>query len=303
MDLRHISAFVAAYEEGSINRAAQRLNLAQPSVSTMLRDLETEVGALLLERVSRGAFPTAAGETFYRHCLRVLAEMDAARKSVMGGVDRVAGPINIGLAPTVMKGLLPRFLSKFLADYPDVELRATEAFSAPLTEWTLSGVLDFAVVAVPPADRRLITRRLSPDPIFLITAPNGLAATTTGSFSKLPPLKIALPSENNGLRTMLDTYINRVGIPIERLVEIDSLHGILELLKHSDWTTLLSLTSILKELERNELAARRADPPLDLEFFLIHPARRALSPAADVFVGQLERAFAEVVRERSFLRL
>ncbi len=303
MDLRHIRAFVAAFEEGSINRAAQRLHLAQPSVSTMLRDLETEIGATLLERVARGAFPTVAGETFYRHCVRVLAEVDAARKSVASSANRIAGPINIGLAPTVMKGLLPKFLSKFLADFPDVELSTAEAFSGPLTEWTLSGAVDFAVVAVQPVDRRLASRRLATDPIYFISAPNGLAATARGSFSQLPPLKLALPSGNNGLRAVLDYYVNTVGISIERLVEIDSLHGILELLKISDWTTLLSVTSIIQELERKELAARRADPPLDLGFFLIHSARRALSPAALMFISQLEEAFAEVERERALLAL
>ena len=58
MDLRHITAFVATYEEGSINRAAQRMNLAQPSVSSILRDLEAEMGTTLLERASRGAHPS-----------------------------------------------------------------------------------------------------------------------------------------------------------------------------------------------------------------------------------------------------
>lgn len=303
MDLRHITAFVAAYEEGSINRAAQRLNLAQPSVSGILRDLEAEMGTPLLERLARGAHPTAAGETFYRHCLRVLAEVDSARKSVMAGADRVAGPVNIGLAPTVAKGLMPRFIAGYLAEFPDVQMRITEAFSGPLTEWTLSGDVDFAVVAVPPVDRRLVIRRLAPDPIFLITAPDGLAATTSGPFSRLQPVKIALPSQNNGLRTMLDRYIHSVGMTVERLIEIDSLHGILELLKRSDWVTLLSLTSILKELDRNELAARRTDPPLELEFYLIHPARRALSAAARIFVERLEKAFAEMEIERASRKL
>ena len=303
MDLRHITAFVAAYEEGSINRAAQRMNLAQPSVSSILRELEAEIGTSLLTRVSRGAYPTAAGETFYRHCLKVLSEVDAARNSVMSGAGRIAGPICIGLAPTIAKGLMPRFIAAFLADYPDVQLRAAEAFSGPLTEWTLAGEVDFAVVAVPPIDRRLITRRLALDPIFLITAPHGLAATTSGPFANLPPLKIALPSQNNGLRTMLDRYIHSVGIEIERFVEIDSLHGILELLKHSDWTTLLSLTSILKELDHGELAARRTDPPLDLEFYLIYPARRTLSAAAEIFVARLEKAVADIEAERSVRRL
>jgi LysR family transcriptional regulator, nitrogen assimilation regulatory protein len=292
MDLRHITAFVAAYEEGSINRAAQRLNLAQPSVSGILRELEAEIGGPLFERLARGSRPTIAGDTFYKHSLRVLAEVDAARKAVTNGADRVAGPVHIGLAPTVAKGLMPRFIAGYLADYPDVQLRIAEAFSGPLAEWTLSGEVDFAVVAVPPVDRRLVIRRLAPDPIFLISAAGGLAATTTGPLSDMAPLKLVVPSPHNGLRIMLDRYIHAVGLPIDRLIEVDSLHGTLEVVKRSDWVTLLSITSILRELDRGELAARRTDPPVDLEFYLIHPARRALSAAAARFVARLEQAFS-----------
>ena len=86
-------------------------------------------------------------------------------------------------------------------------------------------------------------------------------------------------------------YADKKQALIDRLIEVDSLHGTLEVVKRSDWVTLLSITSILRELDRGELAARRTDPPVDLEFYLIHPARRALSAAAALFVERLEQAF------------
>jgi LysR family nitrogen assimilation transcriptional regulator len=107
MDLRQITAFVAVYEVGSINRAAQRLAVAQPSLSAAIRNLEEELAATLFERQARGTKPTPAADIFYRHCQRILSEVDAARKAVTGSPDRVGGPVNVGLAPTAAKGLIP----------------------------------------------------------------------------------------------------------------------------------------------------------------------------------------------------
>jgi LysR family nitrogen assimilation transcriptional regulator len=293
MNLRQMSAFVAVYESGSINRAAQRLYVAQPSVSSLVKKLESDLGTRLFERLASGAKPTAAGDTFYRHCQKVLAEVDAARKSISGGADRVGGVVNVGLAPTAAKGIMPKFLADYLDEYPEVELQIAEAFSGPLTEWTLSGQVDFAVVAVPPIDRRLVTRRIASEPIVLVSSPDWAHDHAhAGPLADDSPLKLVLPSPRNGLRTIIDLYIHANDVPVARSVELDSLYGMLEFVKRSDWVTFLSVTAIVNELERGEIAMRPTDPPLELGFYLIHPARRALSTAAASFVERLVEGFA-----------
>ena len=288
-----MTAFVAVYESGSINRAAQRLGVAQPSVSNLIRNLENEFGAQLFERMTSGAKPTATGDIFYRHCQKVLAEADAARQAVTGGSDRIGGPVNVGLAPTAAKGLMPKFLASYLDEYPEVELQIAEAFSGPLTEWTLSGQVDFAVVAVPPIDRRLLIRRIASEPIVLVSShEQARHHDHAGPLAEGPPLKLVLPSPRNGLRTILDSYIHSNDVPVARSIELDSLHGMLEFVRRSDWITLLSVTSIFNELERGEIAFRPTDPPLELGYYLIHPARRTLSTAASRFVERLEAGFA-----------
>jgi LysR family transcriptional regulator, nitrogen assimilation regulatory protein len=209
-----------------------------------------------------------------------------------GGADRVGGLVKIGLAPTAAKGLMPKFLARYLDEYPEVELRVAEAFSAPLTEWTLSGQVDLAVVAVPPIDRRLATRRIASEPIVLVSSPGwALDHKHSGPLADGPPLKLILPSPRNGLRTIIDLYIHANDLPVARTVELDSLYGMLEFVKRSDWVTLLSVTAIVSELERGEIAVRATDPPLELGYYLIHPARKTLSTAAARFVERLESGF------------
>jgi len=298
MNFRQMSAFVAVYESGSINRAAQRLYIAQPSVSSLVRKLESDLDTQLFERLASGTKPTAAGDTLYRHCQKILAEVDAARQAVSGGEDRLGGVVNIGLAPTAAKGLMPTFLSSYLDQHPEVELQIAEAFSGPLTEWTLSGQVDFAVVAVPPIDRRLTTKRIAAEPIVLVSSPAWARDHDhSGPLTDGPPLKLVLPSARNGLRTIIDLYIHANDLPVERLIELDSLYGMLEFVKRSDWVTLLSITAIANELERGDIAVRETDPPLELGFYLIHPARRALSTAAARFVNELEMGFARSLED------
>lgn len=286
MELRRISAFVAVFEEGSFNRAAQRLDIAQPSVSAIIKHLEMELGIELFERLAHGARPLSSAEVFYRHCLRILAEVDSAQQAVTNSAGKITGRLSAGLGPTIAKGLMPRFLPRFLDDYPDVEVRIAEAFSGPLIDWTLSGQLDFAIVVLPSIDRRLVTRRLGSEPILLVSSKERSHRSRVRK-----PLKLILPAAHNGLREILDRYIRSTDLPVERFVEVDSLHGMVGMVRESDWVTMASASSVAGEIERGDLVAEALDPPLLLDFYLIHPARRALSMPAAYFVERLEVEF------------
>ena len=79
MELRHLRYFIAAVEEGSLQGAAQKLNVAQPALSRRIRDLEARIGCDLLTRGARGVAPTRAGASLYRDALRALERLDEAR--------------------------------------------------------------------------------------------------------------------------------------------------------------------------------------------------------------------------------
>ena len=249
-----MSAFVAVYEEGSINRAAQRLEVAQPSVSNLIRNLESELGVQLFERLTRGTKPTPSGEIFYSHSQRVLAEADAAVLAVTGRSERVAGLVNVGLAATAARGLLPNILGNYLEEFPEVELQISEGYSGTLIEWTLSGQVDFAVVAVAPVDRRLRVRQLVTDQLLLVSSPaQAERYANVSSLADGPPMKMAIPSGRNRIRSVIDSYIHANKLPVDRSVEIDSLQAVLEFVRRNDWVTIVPATAVINELERKEI--------------------------------------------------
>src|SRR5215469_6412504 len=113
MELRHLRYFVAIAEVRSFTRAAERLWIAQPGLSTQIRRLEAELGVRLFERHARGVDLTAAGTLFLERARATLAAADAAGSIGSDLNGGVAGTLRLGLAaPAGWKGtaaLLERF--------------------------------------------------------------------------------------------------------------------------------------------------------------------------------------------------
>jgi len=78
MELRHLRYFVAIAEEENYRRAAQRLNVAQTALSTQIKDLETELGFMLFDRLPRGVKLSAGGKLFLEDAKRILQQVNEA---------------------------------------------------------------------------------------------------------------------------------------------------------------------------------------------------------------------------------
>lgn len=291
MDLKQIHAFIATCEEGSVNKAAQRLSTTQPSVSALIRNLESDLGVSLFERRATGMLPTSEAEAFLARVQNALAELDAARKAVRGELNEYTGVLRIGIAPTVMKGVISTFLPRFLSEYPGVELRLREGFSGRLIEWTLAGELDFSVIAIPPNDRRLIARRMSVEPVVLISSRSSDRPNLSNiALSSGPPLKLVLPWQAHSLRGVFERFIRAGSIPVERTIEMDTLRGMLDLVQRSDWVTLLPITAVTDNFDEFTVQYV-SEPSLDVEFYRIQPARGTLSAAGRKFSEELSKGF------------
>src|SRR2546423_1570343 len=98
MELRHMRYFVAIAEERSFTRAAERLWVAQPGLSTQIRRLESELGVQLFERHTRGVDLTDAGELFLERARTALAAADAARSTGHDLEEGLVGSVRLGIA-------------------------------------------------------------------------------------------------------------------------------------------------------------------------------------------------------------
>lgn len=124
MDLRQLNYFVAVYENGSISAAARVCNVAQPSLSKALQQLEDELGVALFARQSRGVTPTEDGERLYGHAGRMLSQMQSLRASFRQSVKRVQ--FRLGLIRALGVERMSQLLREFSAGVEGLELHLVE---------------------------------------------------------------------------------------------------------------------------------------------------------------------------------
>ena len=146
MELRHLRYFVAIAEERSFTRAAERLWVAQPGLSTQIRRLEAELGIQLFERHTRGVDLTDAGALFLDRARVALAAAEAARCTGRDLEAGLAGSVRLGVATGVGWRGAPDFLYGFGRDRPGVELTVVESHGGALLRDLRDGRVD-AVIA------------------------------------------------------------------------------------------------------------------------------------------------------------
>lgn len=122
MELRHLRYFVAVAEERSFLKAAERLHISQPPLSTQIKDLEQQLGVTLLHRSSKGITLTEPGKVFYTQARVVLAAVEHARVATQRTARGEEGRLSIGFISIVDYSFLPAALRLFRTRYPGVDV-------------------------------------------------------------------------------------------------------------------------------------------------------------------------------------
>ena len=168
-DLRYV---VALADQGHFGRAAASCEVSQPTLSTQIKKLETELAVTLFERSTKTVSVTALGAEIVARARAVLADVDAivaVGRSVSGPLT---GAFSLGVIPTLGPYLLPWLVPALKAEFPDLRLTIREDLTAPLVERLGAHRLDAALLALPVPDERLDTLALFDEP-FWFAAPKG----------------------------------------------------------------------------------------------------------------------------------
>jgi DNA-binding transcriptional LysR family regulator len=146
MDLRHLRAFVAVAEEKSFRRAAERLHLAQPPVTTQIQQLEKELGVRLFERTSRWVRLSRAAENLLPLARSVLAGVERLSQNAQQVAEGEGGSLSIGYVSSALGPLLGNALRSFRAAYPNVYISLFEQRTPKQIQALLAGDIDLGLV-------------------------------------------------------------------------------------------------------------------------------------------------------------
>ena len=141
MQLKQLHAFHAVAKSKSFSAAAAVTDLSQPTLSRLIKQLEEQIGAELIDRYHRPLQLTPAGEFFYEKTLTVLAELE----TIAAMTQRMAHPpktLRIGFVPSVLYGLLPNIIGLLKKQLPDLEVQLKDISSYQQLDALKSGDID-----------------------------------------------------------------------------------------------------------------------------------------------------------------
>lgn len=247
---------VAVADEGHFGRAATTCHVSQPSISAQVRELESRLGVDLFERTSRGVLLTPAGEELVARARRVLTEVDDLTATADGLADPMAGPVHLGVIPTVSPYLVPGLVGRLRRELPDIALHLHEEQTDRLLAQLVDGRLDAGVLALP-VHRPGLEERVLYTERFLLAAPEGHRLTQRGSCGPedLITEPLVLLEEGHCLRDQALDVCRLVGRDGGTEIQGTSLGTVVQMVAAGLGVTLLPATAVAVEVKGNTAVA------------------------------------------------
>src|SRR3954452_22640253 len=170
MTLQQLEYFLTALDAGSFSAAAERLLLAQPSLSEQIRRLEAELGVALFARVGRGIKPTDAALALRPHAEAALAAVAEAREAVVEQRELQGGLAAFGTFGTARWYPGTQIIAAFRRRHPKVRVRLVGQNSSEVAAAIRNGELEAGLIALPVDDTGLDVRPIMRDEILYVTA-------------------------------------------------------------------------------------------------------------------------------------
>ena len=127
-------------------KAAEHCGVTQPTLSAMIQKLEQELGVKLFDRSSQQVVPTAIGRLVVEQAWRVISRARQIKDSVEEERNALSGVFRIGILPTIAPYLLPRFFTRLMEEYPDIDFRVSEMKTADCKKALARGEIDVAII-------------------------------------------------------------------------------------------------------------------------------------------------------------
>jgi|TARA_B100000315_G_scaffold161264_1_gene149678 DNA-binding transcriptional LysR family regulator len=222
MELRELRSFCTAARVRSISRAADILGMGQPTVTTHIKKLETELGATLFDRFKRPIQLTPVGKTLAEVATPLVEGIDALAQTAADAEER--GPVVVASTPDIIPHTLLRVVRVFLARHPHIHLRINSTTRREVLHRVINGQADMGIVAHDDRDDQLDFEGLFVYDRVLITPPDHpLLDEPLESLAQVAKWPLILMGPGTHTREILEAELRRRGASYEIIVELDSL--------------------------------------------------------------------------------
>jgi DNA-binding transcriptional LysR family regulator len=224
MEIHQLRYFLAICQSGSFTGAAKLSHVSQPSLSSQLAKLESELGGPLFERGRKGARLTERGERFRPRATEALRQLEQGRQELEDLSGLKGGKVSLGCLPTTGAVVLPPLLSAFRKAHPGVQVSLREDSSPGLRRALLDGHVDLAILDEAGLGAGLESAHLMTEPLLVALPPkHRLAKAKRLSLAKLGDEPWVLMKSGHGFRAIVDKIFARAQVVPTVVFESDEI--------------------------------------------------------------------------------
>ena len=259
--LKQLQYLVALEESGHFGRAAEACFVTQSTLSGGIRELESLIGIVLVERTKRAVRFTPLGSRVAAKARRILREAEELTDMVRAAGKPLAGELRMGVIPTIAPFLLPRLLPRLRSDFPELKLYLREETSQAACDGLHRGQLDCVLLALPYACGEVESAALFDDRLFVAfppgEAPAGEAAVPAAAIDEA---RLLLLEDGHCLKEHALAACNRPELRAEAAMLGTSLHTLVQMVANGLGQTLVPEMALEAGLlDGTGVAARRLD--------------------------------------------
>lgn len=291
MELRHLRYFIALAGSLNFTRAAEQLHVTQSTLSHQIKQLETEIGQPLFDRIGKRVTLTEAGDEFLHHATRALRQIDLGLSTLREGGPQIQGELRIGATQSFTQAFIPECVASFVRRQPGVRIVVEGLPAEQINSRLQQGSLDLGVAYRPTTAKGLHFEPLYNEEMVLVTGnDHPLAKRKRVRMVELHRRAMVLLPASFATRQMLDECFKSCGAEPQVVVEINELAPMLRLVSQTQLACIASTQAVPADAS---LSIMRLESPTPIRTPGMLWSPKARESAAT-------RMFSNIVRKLAF---
>jgi len=290
MDIRTLSYFVVIAEELNITKAAEKLCMSQPPLSSQMKALEEELDTVLFVRGKRHLQLTESGKLLYRHAKEILSLVNKTSEEIRAMGKGMRGKISIGLVEGSAPIIAASWIEKFVANYNNVEFLVVDGNSDELIAKLRSGLIDMAVITSPCDNTLLNSFKVGQEKMTAFMSKDNPLAAIPGNTIDLSMLKdkpLIIPSRES-MNRMITKWFKEIHAEPKIVCRMDNYLDVAALAGRNIGISLFPKTSYI--LNEQLVAKEIVNPERYVEYLFVWLKNKPLSLLDEAFIDHVKAA-------------
>lgn len=281
--LRQMQAFLAVTELGTFTKAAERLRMAQPALSQLVRDLERELGIRVLDRTTRRVELTEGGREFHGAAMKIVQDLETAVQAANDLAERKRGRIVVALPPLLAAVIMPPAIAALKAQLPGLQVSIIDARNDLVLEAVRFGKADCGVGTFSALEDNIERSPLARDSLMLLCRRESpFARRTTVLWHELADEPLVTLTRDSGIRLLVEVGYEHAQIALKPAYEVAQIATALALVEAGLGVAVLP-TYARAIAPASVTAVPLAEPSIARDIVMIRQSGRSISPALAAF--------------------